>query len=52
MEDEIKVSQLAEASAANDADLLMIIQGGVNKKVQVSKIRPLDFEVCEEWEDE
>ena len=33
-----KVSELEEASAANEYDYLMIIQNGVNKKIQASKI--------------
>lgn len=35
--EEIKVSELPVATNLNDSDLLMIIQGGVNKQVQ-SKI--------------
>lgn len=33
MDDEIKVSELPQASQVNAADLLMIIQGGANKKI-------------------
>lgn len=33
MDDEIKVSELPEAAQVNDADLVMIIQGGANKKI-------------------
>lgn len=33
MEDEIKVSELPEATQVNDNDVMMIIQNGVNKKV-------------------
>lgn len=36
---EIKVSQLPEASEINDADLLMIVQNGTNKKITKANAR-------------
>ena len=36
---EIKVSQLPEASEINDADLLMIVQSGTNKKITKANAR-------------
>lgn len=38
MDEEIKVSQLPEASSVGDDDLLMIIQGGLNKKAASKNI--------------
>ena len=38
LEDEVKVSQLPSASEVNDVDVVMIIQGGYNKKVPVSEL--------------
>lgn len=39
MDEEVKVSELAEASAINDEDLLMTIQQGTNKKASFDKIK-------------
>lgn len=38
MEEEVKVSELAEASVINDEDLIMTVQNSVNKKATFSKI--------------
>lgn len=39
MDEEVKVSELAEASVINDEDLLMTIQQGTNKKASFDKIK-------------
>lgn len=38
MDEEIKVSELPEASSVGDDDLIMIIQSGLNKKAASKKI--------------
>lgn len=38
MEEEVKVSQLSEASSVNNEDLLMLVQNGTNKKVDVETL--------------
>ena len=38
---EVKVSELPEASSVNDEDLVMIVQNGINKKIQSSKFNIL-----------
>lgn len=39
MSNEIKISELTEATEVNNEDLIMIVQNGVNKKVPAKKIR-------------
>lgn len=39
MNEEVKVSQLPEATTVENEDLLMIIQNGINKKVTANKIQ-------------
>lgn len=38
MNEEVKVSELAEASVVNDDDILMLVQNGTNKKVDVETL--------------
>lgn len=40
-----KVSELLEATSIKDEDVIMILQNGQNKKVQVNKLLPLKTEV-------
>lgn len=45
MDDEIKVSELPQASQVNAEDLLMIIQGGANKKAAANLLLDLTHPV-------
>ena len=45
---DIKVSELPEASSMEENDLLMIVQGQMNKKIRKSEIGFLEFEEIEE----
>lgn len=50
MEDEeIKVSELPEASSFENDDIVMIVQNGANKKIKKEKLNFLEFEVDDEW---
>lgn len=39
MDEEVKISQLPEATTIGDEDLLMIVQNGANKKLSLDKIQ-------------
>ncbi len=51
--DEIKVSEMTEATEASDGDLVMIIQNRINKKISKENLFKsyLPFTVIEEWEE-
>ena len=38
MEDELKISEMEEAESVNGEDLVMIVQGGINKKTKAENI--------------
>lgn len=41
--DELKISEMEEAEQVNNEDLIMIVQNGINKKVQASKLNLRDL---------
>ena len=51
--DEIKVSEMTEATETKNEDFVMIIQNGTNKKInKENKFKNyLAFTVLEEWEE-
>lgn len=44
-----KISDLDAAGTLNDADLLEVVQGGVNKKATVSQISTGSFSALDDW---
>jgi len=51
--DEIKVSEMTEATETKNEDFVMIIQNGTNKKINKENLfkNYLAFTVLEEWEE-
>ena len=48
--EEIKVSELPEASSFENDDIVMIVQNGANKKIKKEKLNFLEFELDDEWQ--